>query len=129
MNVVDQIIDKTQFTEEIDGLEFKLRIITAETAARVIGNKTLGLMRAGSTTGKMSEGETARISKGYLQQCMVSPKLADVSDPESDAICVEDLGDFAEKILMIVFKRSGFETLGNVKSSSEVTEAETSAKP
>jgi len=129
MNVVEQIIDKTQFTEVIDDLDFRLRIVTAETAAKVIGNKTLGLMRAGGESKELPPQETARICQGYLEFCMVSPKLGQVSDPEKDTICLEDLGKYAEKILMAIFKRSGFETLGNSAGSSEATGAETSAKP
>jgi len=50
MSVVQQIIDQTQFEETIDGLNFKLRLVTAEAAASVLGNKVLGLMRAGTSS-------------------------------------------------------------------------------
>jgi hypothetical protein len=129
MSVVDQIIDRAQFVEVIDGLEFKLRIITAESATRVIGNKTLGLAKDSSRSNEITDAETIRITKGYLELCMVSPKLGTESSPEADVVCFEDLGVFADKILLLVFKRSGFETLGNSRSSSEDTQAETSAKP
>lgn len=129
MNVIDQIIDRTQFTEEIDGLPFRLRTITAEVAQRVIGNKVLGLMRAGSGTKEVSQEDAMRISKGYLEICMVSPKLAETSDADKDEISLADLGAFADKVLLAVFKRSGFESLGNFQSSSEGTGEETSAKP
>lgn len=129
MSVVDQIIEKTQFTETIDGLEFRLRLITAEIAARVIGNKVLGLMRAGTSSREVPKAEVERITREYLELCMVSPKLGTVSSPGNDVISLEDLGLYGEKILLVVFERSGFEGLGNLASSSEATEAKTSVVP
>lgn len=122
MSIVGKIVDKTQFTEEIDGLPFILRLITAEQAAVVIGNKMLGLMRAGTTSKDLPQEETIRITKGYLKACMVSPKFDETTDAESDQICLDDLGEYANKVLSIVFERSGFDQLGKSNGSSEDTE-------
>ena len=123
MSIVEKIIDETQFVEEIDGLDFVLRKVTAETAATVIGNKVLGMMRGGASSGELPKEETLRITKGYLEVCMVSPKFGEESNAKTDTISFNDLGSFPNKILMAVFRESGFEGLGKNNGSSEDTEA------
>jgi hypothetical protein len=122
MNSVEQILEKTQFSAVIDGVEFTLRLITAEVATMVIGSKVLGLVGPEIKTDEIADVDTLRMIEGYLGACMVSPKLGDASDPEKDTITVEDLGQYAGKILTIVFERSGFERVGNSDISSEDTE-------
>lgn len=124
MSIVEQILAKSQFVETIDGLEFRLRVVTAETSARVIGNKVLGMMRSGKAQRDMPQKETDRIARGYLSACMVSPALGDVSSVEDDTISLEDLGTYAGKILAAVFEKSGFDELENLGESSEGTEEE-----
>jgi len=122
MNTVEKILERTQFTEEIDGVEFTLRLITAEVAARVLGAKALGLVKAsGGVPKELSEDAIMSTVTKYLEACMVSPKIGEVSDPETDTISMDDLGEFAGKILMIVFRKSGFEGVGNFNGSSEDT--------
>jgi hypothetical protein len=120
MNSVDKILEQTQFKETIDGVEFTLRLITAEMAAMVIGNKTLGMV-SGGTAKDIPQDEIMETVEGYLTACMVSPKMG-YTDPETDTISVDDLGTFAGKILSVVFERSGFERVGNSNGSSEDTE-------
>lgn len=123
MSIVGKILAETQFTETIDDLPFVLRIVTAEMAASVIGNKTLGLMRAGTGSKELPKEETLRITKGYLDICMVSPKFGSESSAETDTISFDDLGSLPDKILTAVFKKSGFESLGKSNDSCEDTEA------
>ena len=130
MSSVDKILDRTQFTEEIDGIGFVLRLITAQVAAQVINNRVLGLVASGKTPdAEMEPKRIAELTAGYLTACMVSPKIGEVSDPETDTIAITDLGDYGEKILTIVFERSGFESLGNSSNSSGDTGEENSEKP
>ena len=125
MNSVEQILKVTQFTEVIDGVEFTLRLITAEIAARVIGSKTLGLLGPESKSEDVIPGDALKLIEGYLQACMISPQLGETSDPEADTITLDDLGLFAGKILTVVFEKSGFERLGKSEGFSEDTEEKT----
>jgi len=60
---------------------------------------------------------------------MVSPRLGPESSVDDDVISLEDLGLFGNKILMAVFRKSGFEDLGNLQSSSEATGEKTLVRP
>lgn len=121
MNTVEQILERTQFTEKIDGVEFTLRLITAEIAARVIGSKTLGLLGPESKPETATAADVVKLTEGYLTACMVSPKLGAASDPESDTVSLDDLGEFATKIMNIVFEKSGFGNVENLEAPSEDT--------
>ena len=126
MSIVGQIVSEIQFTEDIKGLPFVLRKISAETAFTVIGSKTLGLLRSGKAPAKeIASEESIRITVGYLTACMVSPRLGPKTEVEKDTVSLEDLGEFSSLILSAVFKRSGFEELGKSKVSSEDTKEET----
>jgi hypothetical protein len=122
MNSVDKILEQTQYDVTIFGVPFKLRLITAEMAAQVIGNKTLGLVGGGASPENMPVDEIMDTVSGYLGMCMVSPRFGETSDPETDTISLLDLSKFAGEILSDVFKRSGFERVGNSNGSSEDTE-------
>lgn len=117
MSIVGKILAETQFTEEIDGLPFVLRKVTAEIAAQVIGSKVLGLMRGGVSAKELPPEETIRITEGYLERCMISPKFGIKSSVEDDTVCLDDLVGFHEKILIAIFEKSGFDKLGKSDNS------------
>lgn len=119
-NAVEKILSESQFEEVIDGVPFVLRMITGKLAAEAIGNKTLGLVRGGQMKdgSDLPERDILSFMEKYLTLCMVSPKVAEVSNPETDEIALDDLGGFGPKILQALFQKSGFGELGNSEASS-----------
>jgi len=125
MSALDQILSKTNFTHDIDGVEFVLRTISAEVSLGIIGTKTLGIIRGSQSKGEMSQEDTIAVLREmmpkYLKAAMVNPRLGDATNIETDTISMDDLGPFAMKVFSVVFERSGYGKLENFPNSSEVT--------
>ncbi len=122
-SVVQRILDRSQFVEEIDGAPFTLRKITAEMSLSIMGKRSLGLIRGAGAKGRLPEDEAVELANDlmpkFLKLGMVIPKLGDVTDPENEVICLEDLGGLARKVFDILFERSGYGKLGNFRGSFE----------
>lgn len=120
LSAVEKILSLSHFEEVIDGVPFILRKITGNLAVEVIGNKTLGLVRGGQVKdgADLPENEVIVFMEKYLTACMVSPKVAKESNPDTDEISLNDLGEYGPKILQAIFVKSGFGELGNSEASS-----------
>ena len=86
MNTVKKILEETRFTyTHPDGAEFVLRRLSHQLALEALGSKSFGLLK-GQELAESGEGdettlENLKIVKDYLSAAMISPRLADETDP------------------------------------------------
>ncbi len=99
MGAAGQIVERAQYTEAIGGVDFVLRRPNPVIGLRVYGSKLFGLVAAVNTPAerrniyleKTTESARERHIKDMLRICMVSPRLGDETDVESDVISYDDL--------------------------------------
>lgn len=129
---IENILARNNFEQEIDGVTFSLRRITAEMSIKIIGMKSLGMVRGAAAGTPLSPAESLNLVSDmmpkYLEAAMVDPKLGPVTVVEDGVISLEDLGDFALKVFNAVFEKSGYGKLVNFPISSEAMTEESFPK-
>jgi len=97
MSATGQILEQSIRTTPIDGVEFVHRVYTTPIALAVLGSRTFNLLASLRGPEKreawsaIKEQEKQEIEKRVFQVMMVSPKVGDVDDAESDTITYETL--------------------------------------
>jgi len=99
MGSVSKILEQSQYTKEIGGVEFVLRRINPAIALKVYGSRLFGLVRAANTPAEAkniylqeaADRDHEKHVREMLRLCMVSPQLGDETDADTDTISLEDL--------------------------------------
>lgn len=97
MSTAGQIMESSLRTTPIDGVDFVHRVYTTPIALAVLGSRTFNLLASVCGPEKreawnaIKEQEKAEIEKRVFQVMMVSPKVGDVDDADSDTISYETL--------------------------------------
>jgi len=123
MSAINDMLARNQFTEEIDGVPFTLRRITAQMSFNIIGRKTMGIVRGARADKDVSPDDSLfllnEVLPKYLEAAMVKPKFGPETDVEQNVVCLEDMGEFAIKVFNCVLMESGFDKLENFQPASE----------
>lgn len=96
MTRAKRFFDHTQFTVEIRGVEFVLRVLTPHLALSALGSRLFGVVAAHNAKGDVEVKEKDRkkmeeAGRKLLEACMVSPRLGPASAPDDDVIGYDDL--------------------------------------
>jgi len=123
MSNVNSILDKNRRTLTVNGTEYVIRIPGAMQFLRALGAGALNISDPDGASGGATGAEVRQleIAEAVLRLVMVSPKLGDVTDPESDTISLDDLGPDADVLLAEVDKIVGGDVEGFRQSSEAAT--------
>lgn len=96
MTRAGEFLERTQYTEEIGGVEFVLRRLTPLAAARALGSRLFGVVSAANAKGRDKVTDADRkamedASRRILEVSMVSPRLGEKSDADADVVSYDDL--------------------------------------
>lgn len=97
MSTAGQIMESSLRTTPIDGVDFVHRVYTTPIALAVLGSRTFNLLASLRKPEKqeawnaIKEQEKQEIEKRIFQVMMVSPRVGDVDDADSDTISYETL--------------------------------------
>lgn len=136
MGSVSKIVEMTQYTKEIGGVDFVLRRINPMIALRVYGKGLFGLVRAANTPvearsvylEKTDDAQHQKHIREMLRLCMVSPRLGDVTDGDADTITFDDLdmSGYAAAVVAELTKTDDLDFSGSCAEGTDSTSQEIS---
>ena len=104
MGTVSQLQDRTTVMIELDGLEFLCRKPSAALAIEAFGPNCLMVVDGADGNKRVefdeSVGSGHDIMRKYLAKAMISPRLGDEDDDDTDTVTWLTLGDYGPQLYL-----------------------------
>lgn len=106
MSEVQKILERTQRSEEIDGVRYVVRRATGAMYLQAFGSGFLGMIEAADDKPKTADIDAVLANFENMRKlcavAMVSPRMGEVTDASADVIAWADMGDHQKKVFDLV---------------------------